>query len=158
MDNKLNAISPLDGRYSKSVEILSEFFSESALMGYRLKVEIEYLIALGNEKSIKELPAFSKKEQTLLRKIYLNFNSAGAEKIKEIEATTNHDVKAIEYYIQGKVKKTRLAQGKKLIRPDYTVLNSSKLNSYVDMEFSWQEDLSFYMKNLPKFPKDIRLK
>ena len=60
--------------------------------------------------------------------------------------------------IQGKVKKTRLVKGKKMIRPDYTVVNSSKLNSYVDMEFSWQEDLSFYMKNLPKFPKDIRLK
>ena len=105
MSNRLNAISPLDGRYSKSVEILSEFFSESALMGFRLKVEIEYLIALGNEKGIKELPVFSKEEQARLRKIYLNFNSAGAEKIKEIEATTNHDVKAVEYYIQSRTKK-----------------------------------------------------
>ena len=74
-------------------------------MGYRLKVEIEYLIALGNERSIKKLPLFSKDEQSRLRKIYQNFNTAGAEKVKEIEATTNHDVKAIEYYIQGKVKK-----------------------------------------------------
>lgn len=74
-------------------------------MRYRLKVEIEYLIALGNEPSIKELPVFSKVEQIRLRKIYQNFNLAGAEKVKEIEATTNHDVKAIEYYIQGKVKK-----------------------------------------------------
>lgn len=57
--------------------------------------------------------------------------------------------------IQGKVRKTRLAQGKDTIRPDYTVLNSSKLNSYLDMEFTWQEDLSFYMKNLPKIPKNI---
>ena len=74
-------------------------------MQYRLKVEVEYLIALGNEKSIKDLPAFSKDEQSWLRKIYQNFNSTGAEKIKEIEATTNHDVKAVEYYIQTKVKK-----------------------------------------------------
>jgi len=102
--NTLNAISPLDGRYASSVNDLSPYFSEMALMQYRLKVEVEYLIALGNEKSIKDLPAFSKDEQTRLRKIYQNFNSAGAEKIKEIEATTNHDVKAVEYYIQSKVK------------------------------------------------------
>ena len=57
-------------------------------MGYRLKVEIEYLIALGNEKTIKELPAFSKEEQSRLRKICQNFNTAGAEKVKQIEATT----------------------------------------------------------------------
>ena len=74
-------------------------------MQYRLKVEVEYLISLGNEKSFKDLPAFSKDEQTRLRKIYQNFNLTGAEKIKEIEATTNHDVKAVEYYIQTKVKK-----------------------------------------------------
>ncbi len=74
-------------------------------MQYRLKVEVEYLIALGNEKPIKDLPPFSKDEQTRLRKIYQNFNTAGAEKIKEIESTTNHDVKAVEYYIQSKVKK-----------------------------------------------------
>ena len=74
-------------------------------MSYRLKVEIEYLIALGNEKTIKELPAFSKEEQSRLQKIYQNFNTSGAEKVKQIEASTNHDVKAIEYYIQSKVKK-----------------------------------------------------
>ena len=74
-------------------------------MSYRLKVEIEYLIALGNEKTIKELPAFSKEEQSRLRKIYQNFNTSGAEKVKQIETSTNHDVKAIEYYIQSKVKK-----------------------------------------------------
>ena len=74
-------------------------------MRYRLKVEIEYLIALGNEKSVENLSSLPEDEQTRLRKIYLNFNSANAEKVKEIEVTTNHDVKAIEYYIQSKVKK-----------------------------------------------------
>ena len=103
--NTLNTISPLDGRYANSVNDLSPYFSEMALMQYRLKIEVEYLIALGNEKSIKDLLAFSKDEQSSLRKIYQNFNTAGAEKIKEIEATTNHDVKAVEYYIQSKVKK-----------------------------------------------------
>jgi len=102
----LNNISPLDGRYASRVKDLSDYFSESALMRYRLKVEIEYLIALGNEKAIQELSLFSKDEQTRLRNIYRNFSSAGAEKVKEIEVTTNHDVKAIEYYIQGRVKKS----------------------------------------------------
>jgi len=103
--NALNTISPLDGRYANSINDLSHYFSEMALMQYRLTVEVEYLIALGNEKSIVDLPAFPKDEQTRLRKIYQNFNSTGAEKIKEIEATINHDVKAVEYYIQNKVKK-----------------------------------------------------
>ena len=75
-------------------------------MQYRLKVEIEYLICLGNEKTIKDLPAFPKDEQTRLRKIYENFNTAAAKKVKDIESATNHDVKAIEYYIQSKVKKS----------------------------------------------------
>ena len=104
MSDRLNAISPLDGRYGNAIKNLSAFFSESALMRFRLKVEIEYLIAIGNEKRIHELGPFSTTEQTRLREIYKNFNSAGAEKVKEIEATTNHDVKAIEYYIQDKVK------------------------------------------------------
>ena len=95
----------MDGRYANSVNDLSPYFSEMALMQYRLKVKVKYLISLGNEKSIKDLPAFPKDEQTRLRKIYQNFNLTGAEKIKEIEATTNHDVKAVEYYIQSKVKK-----------------------------------------------------
>ena len=99
MSNRLNAISPLDGRYSNSVKDLSAHFSEFALMKYRLKVEIEYLIALGHEKSIQELSSFSKDHQASLRNIYQNFNTTAAKKVKDIESTTNHDVKAIEYYI-----------------------------------------------------------
>ena len=106
MSNQLNALSPLDGRYNNSVKNLSAYFSESALIKYRLKVEIEYLIALGNVRSIDNLPPFSKDVQIRLRQINLNFNTPNAKKIKAIEATTNHDVKAVEYYIQGKVKKT----------------------------------------------------
>ena len=106
MSSRLNAISPLDGRYNNSVEDLSAYFSESALMQYRLKVEIEYIIALGHEKSIQELSPFSKDEQARLRNIYKNFNTAAAEKVKNIESTTNHDVKAIEYYIQGRIKQS----------------------------------------------------
>ena len=103
--NQLQALSPLDGRYENSVKELSVYFSESALIKYRLKIEIEYLIALSREKGIKELPTLTKHEQTRLRKIYLNFNSSVAKTIKSIEKTTHHDVKAIEYYIQSKTRK-----------------------------------------------------
>ncbi len=106
MYNRLSALSPLDGRYGNSVKDLAAYFSEAALMRYRLYVEIEYLIALSYEKQIKDLPTFSKIEQARLRKTYQGFNSAGAKKIKAIEARTNHDVKAIEYYIRGKIKKS----------------------------------------------------
>lgn len=106
MINQLNNISPIDGRYQQQVMELSEFFSEQSLMRYRVKIEIEYLIALSNEKGIKELLPFSKTEQVKLRKIYENFNSSAAQKVKDIEDTTNHDVKAVEYYLQGRVKKS----------------------------------------------------
>ena len=108
-------------------------------MRYRLKVEIEYLIALGREKSIKELPTFSKGEQARLRKIYQNFNSTGAEKVKEIEATTNHDVKAIEYYIQGKVRKS--------LHPwIHFALTSEDVNN-LSYSLMWQDGL--YLVYLP---------
>ena len=72
-------------------------------MQYRLKVEIEYLIALSNEKKIHELPMFSNRQLMNLRTIYENFDINDAKKIKSIEKTTNHDVKAIEYFINSKV-------------------------------------------------------
>ena len=99
-------ISPLDGRYASSIADLLPYFSETALMRYRLQIEIEYLIALSNEKSIKELSPISKQKQDRYRKIYLDFNNAGARRIKKIENKTNHDVKAVEYYIREKVDKS----------------------------------------------------
>ena len=106
MSDRLNAISPLDGRYSSSVKDLAAYFSESALMQYRVTVEVEYLIALGNEKEIKGLKSFTKTEQKKLRNIYKTFGPVAANKTKEIESTTNHDVKAIEYFLQSKLKKS----------------------------------------------------
>ena len=105
VSDRLNAISPLDGRYGSSVKDLAAYFSESALMQYRVTVEVEYLIALGNEKGIKGLKSFTKTEQKKLRNIYKTFGPAAANKTKEIESTTNHDVKAIEYFLQSKLKK-----------------------------------------------------
>ena len=149
MSSPLNTISPLDGRYNNSVKNLSVYFSEKALMRYRLKVEIEYLIALGNEKRIKELPRFSKDEQLRLQKIYENFNSADAEKIKEIETTTNHDVKAVEYYIQGKTKKA--------LHPwVHFALTSEDINN-LSYSLMWQDGLNrVYLPELQSVHKDLK--
>ena len=100
MHNALGALSPLDGRYSGSVKELNAYFSEAALMRYRIYIEVEYLIALSKEKKVKELQTLSERQQKRLRKAYQNFDLNSAQSIKNIELETNHDVKAIEYYIQ----------------------------------------------------------
>ena len=106
MYNQLGALSPLDGRYSNSVKELNGFFSEAAVMRYRVYVEVEYLIALSFEKKIEEFPALTKEQIEDLRKIYRSFDMESAKHIKEIESETNHDVKAVEYYIQQKTEKS----------------------------------------------------
>jgi adenylosuccinate lyase len=104
--NQLGALSPLDGRYSNSVKELNGFFSEAAVMRYRVYVEVEYLIALSFEKKIEEFPALTKEQIEDLRKIYRSFDMESAKHIKEVESETNHDVKAVEYYIQQKTEKS----------------------------------------------------
>ena len=106
MSNPINSISPLDGRYHNKTELLRPYFSESALIKYRIQVEIEYLISLSKEKKIPELNPFNEKEEKRLRNIYLNFSIDDALDVKSIEKTTNHDVKAIEYFLQKKIKKS----------------------------------------------------
>jgi adenylosuccinate lyase len=100
--NSLNAISPIDGRYRSKVESLAGFFSEGALIRYRVRVEIEYFIALGNvpQLPLKELFSQRPKLAEQLRDIYRNFTDDDAQEIKEIEKTTNHDVKAVEYFLK----------------------------------------------------------
>jgi len=104
--NQLGALSPLDGRYADSVKDLNVFFSEAALMRYRVYIEIEYLVALSFEKKIKEFPTLIKNQVDDLRKIYQKFDMDSAKEIKRIEAETNHDVKAVEYYLQQKTDKS----------------------------------------------------
>jgi len=147
--NPLTSISPLDGRYNKAVEELTEYFSEPALMYYRIKVEIEYLIALGDEKGIKELPAFSKTEQIKLRNIYKNFNSSAAQKVKDIEEITNHDVKAVEYYLQGRLKKS--------LHPwIHFALTSEDVNN-LSYSLMWQDGLNqVYLPALKTVNKELK--
>lgn len=107
--NALLAVSPIDGRYKKQVEDLSLYFSEYALIKYRIRVEIEYFIAL----CTIPLPQLSKFDSAVfpaLRQIYETFTPENAEEIKEIEKVTNHDVKAVEYYIKKKFKELGIEQ------------------------------------------------
>jgi len=97
----LNAISPIDGRYRSKVEDLAPFFSEEGLIKYRVKVEIEYFIALC-EIPLPQLVNFDNSLFPQLRTIYIDFTSNDAQKIKDIEKVTNHDVKAVEYFIKEK--------------------------------------------------------
>ena len=98
---KLNAISPIDGRYRGKIEELANYFSEEALIKYRVKVEIEYFIALC-EIPLPQLISFDNGLFDELRKIYIDFTAEDAQKIKDIESITNHDVKAVEYFIKEK--------------------------------------------------------
>ncbi|MDR3394502.1 MAG: adenylosuccinate lyase [Parasulfuritortus sp.] len=98
----LTALSPLDGRYRRTGARLAPYFSEFGLIRYRVLVEIEWLKALAHEKSIKEVPAFSAKTLAELDAIVANFSLADAEAVKTHEKVTNHDVKAVEYFLKDK--------------------------------------------------------
>ena len=99
----LAALSPLDGRYAKSVDALRAHFSEAALIRYRLRIELEWLKALAAEPAISELKPFSPKTVAALDRLVENFSEKDAAAIKRIEAETNHDVKAIEYWLKARL-------------------------------------------------------
>lgn len=111
---KLSAISPVDGRYRVTTEKLAGYFSEAALIRYRVLVEIEYFIALC-ELPLPQLKDFDKSLYVALRNIYTNFTENDAQLIKDIEKTTNHDVKAVEYFIKEKFTGLNLNEQKEFI-------------------------------------------
>ena len=114
MNDQLNSISPVDGRYFNKTESLRKYFSEKALIYYRLKIEVEYFIALC-DLGIPQLKNFNKKKYNELRNIYLKFKIEDAIKIKEIEDITNHDVKAVEYYLKLKFEEIGISEYKEFI-------------------------------------------
>lgn len=121
----LTTISPIDGRYHTKTSELSAFYSESALIQYRLRVEIEYFISLCE----LPLPQLEKIDQSVfesLRSIYVNFNQEHAQQIKQIEQITNHDVKAVEYFIKEKMDELGLADYKEFI---HFALTSQDINN-----------------------------
>ena len=106
----LTAVSPIDGRYRSKTQPLDAYFSEFALIQYRVRVEIEYFIALC-ELPLPQLAQFPKALYPTLRAIYEDFSLADAQRVKDIESVTNHDVKAVEYFIKEKVDQMNLAKG-----------------------------------------------
>jgi len=105
--NPLTALSPLDGRYQTKTAELRPLFSEYGLIRHRVLVEIRWLMALADHRKIKEVAPFSAATQKLLNGIVADFSEADARRVKEIEATTNHDVKAIEYFLKEKTRGNR---------------------------------------------------
>ena len=101
MNSTLKALSPLDGRYKRHTDVLSTYFSEFGLILYRVNIEVEYFIAL-SETGITSLEGIGPKEKKLIREIVQNFSEEDALQIKKIERTTNHDVKAVEYFLKEK--------------------------------------------------------
>ena len=149
MHNALGALSPLDGRYSSSVKELNAYFSEAALMRYRVYVEVEYLIALGREKKIHELPALSDRQKNRLRSSYQKFDLNSAQIVKNIEAETNHDVKAIEYYIQKHC-------GAKLHPWIHFALTSEDINN-ISYTLMWCHAMKqVYVPMLTKLQRDLK--
>lgn len=109
----LKAVSPVDGRYGKTTHPLAPYFSEFGLIHYRVRIEIEYFIALTY--TLPELASFPKEKEGVIRTIYIGFTEADANVIKDIEKTTNHDVKAVEYFIKKKFDDLNLAAFKEFI-------------------------------------------
>ncbi|WP_428331438.1 adenylosuccinate lyase [Mucilaginibacter sp.] len=133
----LSAISPIDGRYRNTTSDLALYFSEYALIKYRVFVEIEYFIALC-EHPLPQLNDFDKNVAEKLRNIYKNFSEADAESIKLIEKTTNHDVKAVEYFIKKEFDKLGLEAQKEFI---HFGLTSQDINNTA-IPYSFKEALA----------------
>ncbi len=114
--NSLNAVSPIDGRYRSKCEPLAKYFSEGALIKYRVRVEVEYFIALSERlKTLRPQLAIVASKAEALRDIYRTFTDEDAQAIKDIEKVTNHDVKAVEYFLKGKFDEMGLAELKEFI-------------------------------------------
>jgi adenylosuccinate lyase len=105
----VTAISPIDGRYEAQTAELSSEFSEAALIKYRVRVEIEWLLFLSERPEITEVRGFTDYETAILHNLETDFDSAQAERVRQIEQTTRHDVKAVEYYLQEQLRETSLA-------------------------------------------------
>ena len=110
MPAPLAALSPLDGRYARSADPLRDYFSEQALIRHRVRIELAWLEALAGERAVAELAPFSKRTLRDFRRLLEEFSSRDAERIKAIEARTNHDVKAIEYWLREKLAKNAQAR------------------------------------------------
>ncbi|MBL7930731.1 MAG: adenylosuccinate lyase [Bacteroidia bacterium] len=161
--NTLTAISPVDGRYRKATEKLDVFFSEFGLIKYRVLVEIEYFIAL-SELGLNQLPDPGKTAKENLRAIYTQFSIHDALKIKDIEKTTNHDVKAVEYFIKEKLEALGLSAHSEFIHFGLTSQDINNTSIPLSIKDASEEvlfpaliNITEKIKSLAKEWKDISL-
>ena len=147
----LNAISPIDGRYFAKTKVLSSFFSEFSLIRYRVKVEIEYFISLC-ELPLPQLKNFDSNLFKTLRSYYEVFNDSDAQRVKDIEAITNHDVKAVEYFIKERMEKDGVGDAKEFVHFGLTsqdINNTAIPMSIKDaLEKIYQPAIDSLLKNL----------
>ena len=147
----LNAISPIDGRYFDKTKVLSSFFSESSLIRYRVKVEIEYFISLC-ELPLPQLKNFDSNLFQTLRSYYEVFDDSDAQRVKDIESITNHDVKAVEYFIKERMDKDGISDAKEFVHFGLTsqdINNTAIPMSIKDaLENIYQPAIDSLIKNL----------
>jgi len=136
--SSLTAITPIDGRYRSKTSGLSEFFSEAGLIKYRVLVEIEYFIGLCNI-PLPQLENFDEEAFDSLRDIYINFSDADAARIKEIESVTNHDVKAVEYFIKEKFDSLQLSEYKEFIHFGLTSQDINNTAVPLSIKDAWEK-------------------
>ncbi|MDM8517344.1 adenylosuccinate lyase [Desulfobacterales bacterium HSG16] len=138
--SELNAISPIDGRYRKVTEPLAGYFSESSLIKYRVLVEVEYFIALC-ELPLPQLKDFDKSAFPKLRAIYKKFSEEDAQKVKHIERTTNHDVKAVEYFVKDEFDRLNIGGFKEFIHFGLTSQDINNTAVPYSLKMAWTEVL-----------------
>ena len=146
--SQLFSISPIDGRYRNKVSKLENYFSEFALIKYRVKVEIEYFIELSN--TIKEVGKLSTSQKESLRNIYLNFSETNALRVKEIEKTTNHDVKAVEYFIKENISDKDLIKKSEFIHFGLTSQDINNTAIPLSLKDSFNEVYALQFQSLIK--------
>ena len=139
-NNSLLAVSPIDGRYSRQTEPLREYFSEYALIKYRVRIEIEYFIALCSI-PLPQLADFDCSKFEALRDIYRTMTPEDAAKVKEIEKVTNHDVKAVEYYIKDRFKEMDIMKWGEFVH--FGLTSQDINNTSVPLSFKEAIDESF---------------
>ena len=149
----LDISAPTDGRYANLCEEINAIFSEHNLIKMRVKVEVEWFIFISSQKSIKSLPALSSSNQKKLRNIYLSFNKKDSQKVKRIEETTKHDVKAVEYFLKDKIKSNKLLN--KYREHIHICCTSEDINN-IAYAFMVQEGRGIIIKKIDELQKILK--
>lgn len=149
----LDISAPTDGRYASLCEEINAIFSEHNLIRMRVKVEVEWFIFISSQKSIKSLPALSSSNQKKLRDIYLSFDKKDSQRVKKIEETTKHDVKAVEYFLKDKIKSNKLLN--KYREHIHICCTSEDINN-ISYAFMVQEGRNIIIKKIDELQKILK--